>query len=1038
MGLSTQLTLLLWKNFTLRRRQKLRLVIEIAWPLVLFIILIWVRTTTKPIHKGQCHYPNKPMPSAGVLPWIQGMMCNIDNPCLNSPTPGEAPGQVNNFNNSIVSGILIELQNLLVNRSTLSNVKVLADDMDQWTLLLSQADYNNMILGKILRENETFSTYLRDDLSVPPEVIQSLLNAKINPTMNIQTPGNLRRIVCEGTELDNYIQFSRPGEREAFQNVSCSLSPQQLINTQQVLLQNLDARKVLSEIPSVTGQDPATMSEMFQSTYANALPVLEAFVEFQNSPALKAARSLDFQQDVFGSVNMFLCGQKPNFNSTGGTVRSRSSTSRAGENIFFSPNNGSANNGSDAFCQTLVDTLEGTPQLRYIWSTFKPLVQGKVLFTPDTPAAHLMVQEANSTFDALAMLKELVDSWEDVGPRVYDFFQNSSQINTLRRMLENPVFAALVDQRLNGTGWTAELLANFLYNGPPEDRPPGLPQYDWRDLYQSLTQIFNLTSKLLGCLDLNKFESVPTEGQLVSRALDLLDNGTYWAGIVFETITTNSTDLPPYMKYKLRMDINDVERTDKIQTRSWSPGAGDNGFNDLRYIWGGFSYLQDMMDHAIIRLHTARTQPLGVYAQQMPYPCYVEDEFTASIGNILPMFLVLAFIYTVCMNIKALVLEKELRLKEVLRAMGIENGALWVSRFIENILLLSIPCALLSVMLKYGQVLKYSDPSVIFVFLLVFCLATITECFLISVFFSKANLAAACGGLIYFLLYLPHVLCQAWGDVMGFSAKVLVSLMSCVAFGYGCENFSKYEEQGIGIQRGRYSFIVSIGMMLLDSLVHWLLTWYIENVFPGQYGIPKPWYFPFTSSYWCGRNAVSDSDPSLFKDSTEHNEATSQRESRCICTKSGQNLQDGKKLAVDGLSVDFYENQITSFLGHNGAGKTTTMSILTGLFPPTSGSALINGYDIHSDMDTIRKYLGMCPQHNVLFNELTVEEHIYFYARLKGRSKDEVKVEMEQMIKDVGLPHKRKDLAKNLSGGMQRKLRGIWELLLKYKEGCWF
>uniref|UniRef100_A0A8C9VRZ7 ABC transporter domain-containing protein n=1 Tax=Scleropages formosus TaxID=113540 RepID=A0A8C9VRZ7_SCLFO len=170
----------------------------------------------------------------------------------------------------------------------------------------------------------------------------------------------------------------------------------------------------------------------------------------------------------------------------------------------------------------------------------------------------------------------------------------------------------------------------------------------------------------------------------------------------------------------------------------------------------------------------------------------------------------------------------------------------------------------------------------------------------------------------------------------------------------------------------------------------------------------------------------------------------------------------GKKVAVDGLSVDFYQDQITSFLGHNGAGKTTTMSILTGLFPPTSGTAFINGKDIRSDMDAIRKQLGMCPQHNVLYNDLTVEEHIYFYARLKGRGSGDVKAEMEQMIKDVGLPHKRKDLAKNLSGGMQRKLsvaiafvggsniiildeptagvdpyarRGIWELLLKYKQG---
>lgn len=64
-----------------------------------------------------------------------------------------------------------------------------------------------------------------------------------------------------------------------------------------------------------------------------------------------------------------------------------------------------------------------------------------------------------------------------------------------------------------------------------------------------------------------------------------------------------------------------------------------------------------------------------------------------------------------------------------------------------------------------------------------------------------------------------------------------------MAFGYGCENFAKYEQQGIGIQwyninkspeeGERYTFVVSIIMMLVDAVLHFLLTWYIENVFPG-------------------------------------------------------------------------------------------------------------------------------------------------------------------------------------------------------------
>uniref|UniRef100_A0A3B5M6X4 ABC transporter domain-containing protein n=1 Tax=Xiphophorus couchianus TaxID=32473 RepID=A0A3B5M6X4_9TELE len=170
----------------------------------------------------------------------------------------------------------------------------------------------------------------------------------------------------------------------------------------------------------------------------------------------------------------------------------------------------------------------------------------------------------------------------------------------------------------------------------------------------------------------------------------------------------------------------------------------------------------------------------------------------------------------------------------------------------------------------------------------------------------------------------------------------------------------------------------------------------------------------------------------------------------------------GKKLAVDGLTLGFYEGQITSFLGHNGAGKTTTMSILTGLFPPTSGTAYILGKDIRTDLSAIRQSLGVCPQHNVLFSMLTVEEHIWFYARLKGLSEEQVSAEIEHILQDTGLPHKRRSRTSTLSGGMQRKLsvalafvggakvvildeptagvdpyarRGIWDLLLKYRQG---
>ena len=68
----------------------------------------------------------------------------------------------------------------------------------------------------------------------------------------------------------------------------------------------------------------------------------------------------------------------------------------------------------------------------------------------------------------------------------------------------------------------------------------------------------------------------------------------------------------------------------------------------------------------------------------------------------------------------------------------------------------------------------------------------------------------------------------------------------------------------------------------------------------------------------------------------------------------------GKKVAVDGVSLNMYEGQITVLLGHNGAGKTTLMSMLTGLFPSSDGTAIVNGYNISDNIAGVRKSLGKC------------------------------------------------------------------------------
>lgn len=98
------------------------------------------------------------------------------------------------------------------------------------------------------------------------------------------------------------------------------------------------------------------------------------------------------------------------------------------------------------------------------------------------------------------------------------------------------------------------------------------------------------------------------------------------------------------------------------------------------------------------------------------------------------------------------------------------------------------------------------------------------------------------------------------------------------------------------------------------------------------------------------------------------------------------------------------------------------MSILCGLIPPTSGQVLINKFNLSTEIDKIRHSLGICPQFDVLFDHLTVKEHLWFYCKLKNVPNDIIEKEIETMIKLLDLVNKRDKQAYTLSGGMKRKL----------------
>lgn len=133
-------------------------------------------------------------------------------------------------------------------------------------------------------------------------------------------------------------------------------------------------------------------------------------------------------------------------------------------------------------------------------------------------------------------------------------------------------------------------------------------------------------------------------------------------------------------------------------------------------------------------------------------------------------------------------------------------------------------------------------------------------------------------------------------------------------------------------------------------------------------------------------------------------------------------IYDNGLKAVDNLSLTMYRDQIFALLGPNGAGKTTTISMITGLYEATHGVAEIYGINIFEEMDQVREILGVCPQYNVLFDQLTPEEHFEIFCEFKGVPHNVRNNEIRTMLGEVDLLEQKSLLSKNLSGGQKRKV----------------
>ncbi|KAJ8013474.1 hypothetical protein DPEC_G00030170 [Dallia pectoralis] len=459
------------------------------------------------------------------------------------------------------------------------------------------------------------------------------------------------------------------------------------------------------------------------------------------------------------------------------------------------------------------------------------------------------------------------------------------------------------------------------------------------------------------------------------------------------------------------------------------------------YWYSGFIRLQTLIDAAIIQLQTKRSvwremdhlqvvmmgQPGSVEVQKFPHA-------------LISIYLVLAFTPFVTFLIVNVAAEKEHRLKDTMTMMGLYDSAFWLSWGLLYAALVTAMSILMSIIATYTALFPNSDFIVIFLLIFLYGISSICFSFMLTPLFKKPKFASTVGSMltvVFGCLSLFTVLVKDFPQPLVW----VLCVLSPGAFSIGVAQVVYLEAQGDGavfstLASGPHPLYAPLLMLVLDSVLYLLLAVYLDQVLPGEFGMRRSVFYFLKPSYWSKRSKRYLEVSSVYE--SELNGVPGGAESvEPVCSEfRGREAirinnihkvykdNDCSVEALRGLTFDIYEGQITALLGHSGAGKSTLMNILCGICPQSDGHASILGSPVAelAEGAELRQLVGICPQFNIIFDVLTVEEHLRIFAAIKGILPADIDSEVTKVLKDLDLEKVKAAQAKNLSGGQKRKL----------------
>ncbi|KAF4655541.1 (ABC) transporter, partial [Perkinsus chesapeaki] len=383
----------------------------------------------------------------------------------------------------------------------------------------------------------------------------------------------------------------------------------------------------------------------------------------------------------------------------------------------------------------------------------------------------------------------------------------------------------------------------------------------------------------------------------------------------------------------------------------------------------------------------------GVYP--MPYESYQTRGAGSDLillGNVLGPFLYTFSAFSVS---RKLISERKGRLREGMRIMGLFDfpyNVSWYLWYVSFYLVFSFIVAVLSLV-----VLPIVSALWLFLLSLLYFFASMSFAFAISTLFENPNSGSTLTAVIYYVLAITVSVIERE------TSKWAISLLPQCAFtliiqNLGQQLFLGKESPSATLAFQDFTLLQGLLMLIVDFVLWTVVYLYLDQVVPHEYRSSRKFYFLFTKGFWremTGKDEVDEARgqgteavPSEVSSSTVDEGIERVRgEQQGKLERDGQvvrihdlKVEFGQFRAVDGLDLTMYRDELFVLLGHNGAGKSTTINVLSGMIKPTSGAVTIFNREVPTEMPVIRRSMGICPQNDVLWDDLTVSEHFDIFA----------------------------------------------------------